>query len=253
MTKTRLLAAVLAMMGTVLLVSVTALDGGPSARSRKADKIIKKHIEALGGFKNIKALKTLRIRGRLEREGFEFPFTLWMERPNHTRMDIDVGGQRFVQAYNGKTAWWVNPLLGAFEPQEMPKEFAKSTLRWVDFEGPLVDYKKKRHKVEYLRDVDSTNGTAHVLKLFLAGGDVWHVYIDTDTYLEVKRTYQETFKGATREVTAHFPDYSQVEGVNMYRMIDGEGIDGTRYTMTFDSIDPNVTIEENWFDMPEGD
>ncbi|MEJ2719926.1 MAG: hypothetical protein P8181_02125 [bacterium] len=249
-----LLLGAVALVLAVIAVSDAIPGGGyASPRSRKAAEIINRHIEALGGIENIKALKTLEIHGRLQRQGLEFPFTLWMRRPNLSRMDIDVRGRTFVQAYDGKTAWWVNPLLGAVEPREMPEEFARSTLRWVDFEGPLVDYRKKRNEVEYLGEVDTENGRAHEIELIRSDGDVWHVFIDTGTYLEVKRTYEETFQGETREVVAYFYDYADVEGDNLYHKIDGEAIDGARYTMVFDTVNPNAAVEDAWFGMPESE
>jgi outer membrane lipoprotein-sorting protein len=235
----------------VLLASGAMPGNNATPKSRKADKIIRRHIEALGGEDRIKALRTLRIHGRLQREGMEFPFTLWLQRPNRSRMDIDVRGHTFIQAYDGKTVWWVNPLLGVFEPQAMPEDFARSTKRWVDFEGPLVDYQNKRHEVEYLGEIDTENGTAHEIELAHAEGDVWHVFIDADTYLEV--TYTETFMGESREVTAFFYAHAEVGGVNLYHTIDGEGIDGTRYMMIFDTVEPNVEVDDAWFSMPEPD
>lgn len=242
-------------MLSVIAVVILLMGASPgdytTPKARKADKIIKRHVEALGGRDNIKALETLEIQGRLQRQAFEFPFTLWMRRPDRSRMDIDVRGRRFVQAFDGATAWWVNPLFGVLEPQEMPEEFARSTMRWVDFEGPLVDYKKKRHVAEYAGDVDTESGRAHEIKLTLSDGDVWSVFIDAETYLEVKRTYQETFEGRTREVTAYFHEYAKVNGVNLYHIIDGEAIDGARYRMIFETITPNVAVDDDWFNMPQ--
>jgi hypothetical protein len=57
--------------------------------------------------------------------------------------------------------------------------------------------------------------------------------------------------GESREVTALFYDHAEVEGVNLYRTIDGEAIDGTRYMMIFDTVEPNVVVDDAWFSMPE--
>ncbi|UCH83311.1 MAG: hypothetical protein JSW50_12730 [Candidatus Latescibacterota bacterium] len=234
------------------LLTVGAMPGNyATPKARKADKIIQRHVNALGGQENIDALKTLRIHGRLQRQGLEFPFTLWLQRPNRSRMDIEVRGRTFVQAYDGDTAWWVNPLLGAEDPAEMPEDFARSTKRWVDFEGPLVNYRAKRHGVEYVGEVEGDAGRLYEIELKHAGGEIWSVFIDANTYLEVKRTYQETFQNDKREVTAFFYDYAKVGGVNLYHVIDGEAIDGARYMMIFDAVEPNPDIDDELFSMPE--
>ena len=212
--------------------------------------IIEKHIEALGGHRSIKALHSLRVQGRLDGQRFEVPFTLLMKRPNRSRIDLDVRGVSFILAYSGETAWWVSPLLGAFEPEEMPDEYAKVVLRWTDFEGPLVDYQRKRHRAEYVGEEKTEAGKAHKIKLTLAGGDIWHVYIDTETYLEVKRTFLQTFGDHTTEVTTYFPEFQTVDGVMLYRVVKGEGLDGSPYTMTFDTFDTNVEIDDASFNLP---
>jgi hypothetical protein len=165
-------------------------------------------------------------------------------------MDLDVRGVSFTLAYSGETAWWISPLLGAFEPEEMPEEYARAVLRWTDFEGPLVDYLRKRHHAEYQGEEGTESGKTHKIKLTLADGDVWHVYIDTKTYLEVKRTFLQTFGEHTTEVTTYFPEFQTVDGVKLYRVVKGEGVDGSPYTMTFETFETNVDIDDARFNLP---
>ncbi len=221
-----------------------------SPKQKKADEIIRKHVEAIGGMEKIKALKSLSADGVFKQAGLELPFTLWMKRPNRSRMDLEFHGQKFIQAYDGKTAWWVNPLFGAAEPTEMPKEYATPMLRWTDFDGPLVDYQQKRHRVEY--EGEEQVGTARVYKIRLAlfNGDVWHVYIDSKTYLEVKRAFQQTYGGRTKDVTTWIRRYATVNGVNVYSVVEGEGLDGSPYTMTFRSFKANPEIDDAKFAKP---
>ncbi|MBP2681741.1 MAG: conserved hypothetical signal peptide protein [Candidatus Krumholzibacteriota bacterium] len=217
---------------------------------RKADEIIARHVEALGGLEKIRAIKTLRAKGRLEQQGVELSFTLWMKRPNRSRMDVDVKLGMIVQSYNGKEAWWVNPLLGITEPAKMPEEFAEPMRRWTDFEGPLVDYKAKGHAAEYVGEEKKESGSVHEIKLTLADGEVWRVYIDANTNLEVKRVFRQTYAGETKDMTTWFRGYTTVAGVKIFRTIQGDGPDGTPYTMTFDRFEANVPIEDARFDKP---
>ena len=236
----------------VLFVVVSGLvwAGTPmTPRARKADKIIKKHVKASGGEANIRAIESLTIRGRLSRAGVELPFSLWMKRPGRGRMDIEIMGSKLIQAYDGKTAWWVNPLFGVFKPRKMPDEFAEPLLRWVEFESPLVDYLTKRHRAEYVGEEETPGGTAHVIKLRLVSGDVWHVYIDTRTYLETRRAFDWDYKGEVRRVETVFAGFETVEGVVFYKTIEGEGPDGVPYKMTFESIEPNIKTNDKHFEM----
>jgi hypothetical protein len=218
-------------------------------RERKADKIIKKHVEALGGKENIRAIETVTARGRLSRSGMDLPFTLWMKRPRLGRIDIDIMGQELVQAYDGDTAWWVNPLFGVFKPREMPGEFAEPLRWWIEFESPLVDYVNKRHRAEYVAEENTPGGIAHVIEFSLVNGDVWHVYIDGKTYLETKRRFGWKYKGDVREVEFSFSGFDTVDGVAFYRTITGNGPDGVPFKMTFESIETNTGIDNNRFTM----
>ena len=221
-----------------------------SPKTRKAGEIIEKHVRAIGGVERIRAIRTLRVNGRLAQGGLELPFTLWMKRPNLCRMDLDLQGKSIVQAHDGKRTWWVNPLLGIAEPREMPEALAQSVLRWADFEGPLVEYDKKGHRAAYEGEEKSEKGTVHKIKLTLSGGEVWHVYIDTETFLEVKRSFQQSIGGEAKETTTRFREYTVVEGVSIYRVIEGEGFDGSPYTMTFSSFEANTEIDDARFQKP---
>lgn len=221
-----------------------------SPAARKADEIIAKHVEAIGGLEKIRAIKTLRAKGHLEQQGVELPITLWLKRPNRSRMDVDLKLGMIVQSYNGKEAWWLNPLLGITEPSKMPEEFAASMRRWTDFEGPLVDYKAKGHTAEYVGEERRDSGAVHKIKLTLADGQVWNVYIDANTNLEVKRAFPQAYAGETKEMTTWFRGYTTVAGVKIFRVIQGDGPDGTPYTMTFDTMEANVPIEDVRFDKP---
>jgi len=238
----------------VVLLSVAgnAVSAGEKASpaARKADEIIAKHVEAIGGLEKVRAIKTLRAEGRLEQQGIELPFTLWMKRPNRSRMDVDLKFGMIVQSYNGKEAWWVNPLLGITEPSAMPEEFAGPMRRWTDFEGPLVDYKAKGHRAEYVGEEKSDSLTVHKIKLTLADGEVWHMYIDAHTNLEVKRVFPQTYGGETKKMTTWFRGYTTVDGVKIFRVVQGDGPDGNPFTMTLDTFEANVQIDDARFEKP---
>ena len=56
----------------------------------------------------------------------------------------------------------------------------------ADIDGPLVDYKSKGNKVELLGK-DKLEGTdAYKLKATLKNGDVMTIYLDADSFLEIK-------------------------------------------------------------------
>jgi hypothetical protein len=241
---------------TVLSVAAGALAliviGAPVAdASSKADEIIVKHVEARGGAERLAGLQTVRATGVMRQRGLATPFTLWTQRPNRARMEITLQGITLVQAYDGKNAWWINPLAGARTPQAMPKDLARSIERWVDFDGPLASYKDKGHTVAYAGEHKTDSGQRrHELTVTLADGVEWSVFIDAKTYLEVERSYEQTFGGKTRVARFEFGDFMTVDGVTVPGKIEGVGPDGVRYAMTFDAYDFDVAVDQAMFVMP---
>jgi hypothetical protein len=231
--------------GCSLAFSMTSVG----ASSRKAEKIINKHVAAIGGSK-LKSIAAMQAVGTVEVKGVTISFTLWRQRPDLSRLDMTVMGYDVIQAYDGETAWWINPVAGATQPEKMPADFAREMIRWSDFDGPLVDYKKKRHKIKYLGQDTLGTGNAYKLRVSLAGGDQIYAYIDGDTYLEVKRTYTQLDKGRTITVDTYFSNFTEVDGVTTPRMIRGVGLGGEPFTMTFSSIDLDVEADEARFVMP---
>lgn len=235
------------------IVVVVHSANASSSRERKAEKIVRKHVIAMGGSSAIHGLKAMHVSGRIEQQGFEFAFELFMKRPNLSRMNFTLQGRDVVQAYDGKTAWWINPFSGAPSPQVMPASLAKSVVRWSDFDGPLIDYKKKRTIVEYFGEEDSELGRVLKMRVTRRDGEVWNVYLDAESYLEIKRTFVESTGGRAREVVTYFEEYEEVMGVMLPSVIQGEGLQGQRYTMYFDSFKPNPDIDDGKFRMNSAD
>ena len=59
----------------VITVMVHSADAS-SSRERKAERIVRKHVMAMGGSSAIRRLKAMHVNGRIEQQGFEFAFKL---------------------------------------------------------------------------------------------------------------------------------------------------------------------------------
>ena len=90
------------------------------ASSQTADELISKNIQAKGGMDAIKAIKTVRMAGRLDAAG-GFTGRVGQEnmRPNLLRETFSLQGMTAVQAYDGSTAWQIQPFGGHKDPQLM--------------------------------------------------------------------------------------------------------------------------------------
>jgi hypothetical protein len=103
------------------------------------------------------------------------------------------------QCFDGKTGWKIEPWNGKKDPEALGEEEMKSIVEDADFDGPLVDYKRKGNKVESL-GMDKFEGTdTYKLKLTKSNGDVYVYYLDTDFYMPIKIDTKRVVRGEERE------------------------------------------------------
>src|SRR5438552_2391909 len=167
---------------TILLIAAFTLSVTVSAQT--ADQLVQKNIEAKGGIEKLKAIKTVRLTGKLDGGG-GFTAVVGQEnkRPNQVRETLILQGMTQVQAFDGSTAWEIRPFGGRKDPQLMGDDDVRDLLIDSDLDGPLVDYKAKGHQVEYLGHDVVDGDDALRLKVTLKNGDIIFYDLDTDTFL----------------------------------------------------------------------
>src|SRR4029077_7954448 len=79
--------------------------------------------------------------------------------------------------------------------------------------GPLVGWHDKGHRIEYLGTED-TDGTPTIkLRVTRKDGDQQYVYLDPDSYLEIRITTVHKVRGAEQITETDLGGYQQVAGV----------------------------------------
>ena len=221
------------------------------AFGQTVDDIVKKSIEARGGYDKIKSINTYKMTGKVMAQGMEMPIIMIKKRPNLTRMDISMQGQTMVQAYDGETAWMINPFMGDPTPQTMPETQAKSMKEDADFDGQLVDYKKKGHKVELMGKEDMEGTEVYKLKLSLKNGDIQYIYLDSEYYLPLKSTAKIKRGEAEIESVSYLSDYKDVSGLMIPFSIEQKMNGNIAAQITIEKVETNVAVPDSLFKMPE--
>jgi len=222
------------------------------AQDLTVDQVIAKNIEARGGMAKLKAVKTLKATGKMMvGPGIEAPVTIYQSRPDQMRMEISVQGLTAVQAYDGKTGWALMPFQGKKDAEQMTADDLKEVQEQADIDGALVDYKAKGHKVEMLGKDKVEGSDAYKVKLTRGNGDVEVIYIDADSFLEVKNEGKRTVRGTELETDTNIADYKEVDGLVVPFSFDS-GAKGRpqRQKITVDKYEFNVPIEAKLFTMP---
>jgi outer membrane lipoprotein-sorting protein len=225
---------------------------GAAVQAQTADEIINKNLEARGGKDKIKAVQTARMTGKLVMgQGMEAPITMELARPNKMRMEFTLQGMTGIQAYDGKSGWSVMPFMGKTEPEKMSDDDVKQAEDMADMDGLLVDYKEKGHQVEYVGKEDVEGTPAHKLKVTKKNGDVVNVYIDAESYMEIKDAGKVKVRGQEIEGQTLFGDFKKVDGVVYPFSIEQKSSAGPGgMTISISKIEVNPTVDASRFAMP---
>src|SRR5262249_41440518 len=199
-----------------LIVATVLVAASAIAHAESVDDIIAKNIHARGGDK-LRAVQTLRMSGKLVAgPGIEAPFTIEIKKPGRLRFEVVVQGMTIVQAVEGDVGWAIQPMTGKKDAERMSPDDLKQTQDQADFEGPLVDYKKKGHKVELVGKEKIEGTDAYKLKVIKKNGDTEYIYLDADAFLEIKSEGKRIVRDTPVEFESTTGDYKDGSGV-MFR------------------------------------
>jgi len=232
-------------------LGLAALVALPAA-AQTADDVIARNNDAKGGLAKQKAVQSARLTGRATvGPGIEAPIVIEMRRPKSLRIDIAVQGMTITQAYDGAVGWMLNPLSGRTDPETVPPEALRVMEEQADMDGPLIDYQSKGHTVELLGKEKVEGADCYKLKVTLKNGDARVLFIDAESYLDVKVESRTVIRGTEQLSDTLLGDWKEVGGILMPHSIDsGQPGAPARQKMTIDKIELNVPLEDARFAMP---
>lgn len=238
-------------MRHALIVLATLLTLSFSARSQTAEELVNKNIQAKGGMEKIKAIKSVRIKGKLIGGGFTAATLQENERPNKVRETFSLQGMTAVSAYDSATGWQIQPFGGHKDPELMGEDDLRDLLLDADFDGPLVDYKEKGNTVEFMGHDEVDGDDALRLKVTLKDGDIVYYFLDPDTFLEIRKEVQEFIRGSVKESVVDLGSYKAVAGVMYpFSISQGSKANPGSQTTTVEKIEVNVQIPDTDFAVP---
>lgn len=215
------------------------------------DEILAKNAEAKGGLDKLRAVSSIKFTGKMTLGGgMEAPITLAKKRPEMMRMDFTVQGMTGTQAYDGSTGWMLMPFMGKKDAEQMPADALKEVKDMADFDGPFIDYSKKGYKVELLGKADVEGTSAYKVKVNRDGQDSI-VYIDAESFLEIKSEAKRKVQGQEIEGETVFGNYQEFGGLLFPMSIEmkAKGMPAGQ-TITLDKVEINPEIGDDHFKMP---
>lgn len=223
----------------------------PLAAGQTAEELVRKNVEARGGYARIKAVESMRIVRTYGTFGANIPVTISKKRPGLYRSDQALAGRPPVaRGLDDSGAW-------ELVESKVTKRSADQELelRQIDgdFDGFLVDYVEKGHTIEYVGREKTGGIDTHKLRVTLKGGAIRDVYLDAATYLERKHVGTITLPQAGKvPVILTFSDWREVDGLMFPFAIDEErqSFPPQTYAIYTERIEVNPRLDDAQFRMP---
>jgi hypothetical protein len=235
------------------LIASVSLALAQDKNATTADELVSKNIEAKGGADALHALQSLRLTGKMlvQQGQIQLAYLQTNKRPDEVRTESSLQGMTQIEAYDGKEGWKVSPFFGRKDPERMSADDVKTLMEDAEIDGPLVDWKTKGSKVEYLGTEDVEGTLAHKLKVVRKNGDVNFVYLDPDHFLEIRVLTQRMRHGAYEEVETDLGDYEKAAGVFVPTSIES-GRKGApdKERIIIDKVEANVPVDDAIFHFP---
>ncbi len=218
------------------------------------DQIVEKHTQAVGGVDKLKAIQTVTVTGKAVLMGgqLEAPIVMKVKRPASMRTDVSVQDKTVVQAFDGSTAWMINPFMGGPDAQKSNDEDTQQARDDSDFiDGSLVDYKAKGNTVELMGKEDVDGTPAYKLKITKKSGSIEYEYLDAQTFLAIKSSGKRKQMGQEIDYESMPGNYKPVNGVMMPYSLSQKMNGKAAMDLTIEKIEVNMPIDDAIFHMPE--
>lgn len=133
----------------VLTLLLTVILPTQADEAPELQRILKAHVDAMGGWRAWNKIQSIRLTGTIQREGQTVDFCIIKKRPRQIRATITMPlpdkedeEVQFIRAYDGKTAWTATRMAGG-------DTLARQTLTG-DAASDLIDEAQVLPKLMYL-------------------------------------------------------------------------------------------------------
>ena len=238
-----------------MTAAALAGEGGPPP-DLTVDQIVEKNVAARGGLEAWRGIQTMIWTGHINTGNPAAPiepFVFELKRPNKMRFEINAEHERTVRLFDGATGW---KFRASNSSPPALKPYSRSELRSArdaqGIDGLLIDHQAKGIKVD-LDGTDQVEGRkAYRLNITLPSGTTRRLWVDAQTFLEVKYERQpHPPVGRTGAVFVHYRNYRMIGAVRMPLTIETEaqpGAPGER--MTIDDVTLNPSLSDAHFERP---
>jgi outer membrane lipoprotein-sorting protein len=237
---------------SLLVASLLLCGFAPGLHAQTVATVMAKVFAARGGLDKIHALKAQRVSGTISfGTDASGPFVVELKRPLKMYMTLAVQNLTMVRVYDGKNGWANNPFAGKMIPDTMADEDLKNISEEADFDGPLVDYKRKGNVIALVGKDKVGDKNAWRVKLTTKNGDIRYYLFDASSFLLLKWEGKRRFEGKELPIESYFSDYRDVKGLKFaFEIASGASAADLSQKIIIDKIELNPQIDDTEFAKP---
>jgi hypothetical protein len=232
-----------------ILFTALMLVSGTFLSAQTLDDVLKEHFAAIGQDKLVK-INSFKTIGKIVQSGLEIPFIQMSKRPDFVRIEGTFQGLTFMQTFNGKEGWNLNPFAGITEPQPFSEDEMKSMRYLADIDGMFWNWKEKGHVVTLEGKEDMEGTSTYKIKLVTKAGDTFTYFLDADSYMILHSNSKVKVQGNETETDMYYANYMQVDGMAMAGKIDTKMNGQIVMTLITDKVEVNPVLEDSMFGKP---
>ena len=225
------------------------------AHAQSVEEVLTHYYKNTGGLKAWRNLKTMVLQGVYPSPQGSYGFTIYKKTPDKIKLVVNIGKHEIIpQAYDGTTAWTLNPMIGGDAPRQLPETVAHEVAANAEFQDAFINYQQKGHEVTYVGIEELDSVETYVLKLEKNKHNdkddltEFH-YFDAKSYLPI---LIKTTTLAGQESLTYLSNYRKTDGrLIMPFAIENKIAGQTVNKIIFEKIILNRKIKDAVFAFPE--
>jgi len=250
--------AALSLLAAVSAIAAPAPASAPApqkAHEPAVAEIVKRNAAARGGVEAWQKLQTMVWAGHTESSNAperKLSFLLELKRPSRMRFEIVSPSGKLVRIYDGTNGWKVHP-----DSNGIPdvKDYTEDELAFARsaqiIDGPLMDIVARGGNPRLIGTESIEDRKAFVLEARLPSGDVERVWVDAESFLELRLDREIQMSGGRTAVsTIVYRDYRPFKGLQIPVIVE-TGSDKATDKLVIEKVALDPAIDDKTFAKPQ--
>jgi len=231
----------------IAILAIMVIAFANAAQAQSVNEVLEKHFKAVGQEKLV-ALNSFYIKAKVSQMGMELPMEMRIKKPDMFITNIDIQGQKMVQAFDGQKGWMIIPMMSP-DPQELAGAQLDQAKEQANMNGELYNYEKNGSTAEMAGKVNVDGKEMFRIKLTDKEGNTKDYFIDATTYLISKVKAKVSAQGQTVDIEQIMSDYKIIDGITMAMKIESKSPMGTA-VVTMEEVKFNEKFDDAIFRQP---